>query len=150
LVGHLPGTLAEILVGAWRGVQAGVAGPMKFRFVVQPLVAAIVAVRAGVRDARQARPPFLWALLVDRGHRGDHLSRGVRDIGKVFCVAFAVDVVLQLVVRHGIVPLQSSMVAVLLAVVPYLLLCGPMNRLARRRAQDVRRKPAIDRGHSQV
>ncbi len=61
-----------LLEQAWSGFVHGPTGPLKFRFVVQPLVAAVLALRAGIRDAREGRAPFLWALLTQdrRAHHG--------------------------------------------------------------------------------
>jgi hypothetical protein len=35
-------------------------GPLAFRLVLQPKVAALLAIRAGVRDAKAGRPPHGW------------------------------------------------------------------------------------------
>jgi len=48
-------------------------GPMNFRLLLQPLVAAVLAVRAGMQDARDGRPPYLWTLLTDPSQRKDLL-----------------------------------------------------------------------------
>ena len=40
-------------------------GPFMFRFVCQPLVAVILAIRAGVADAQDQRAPYLWSVLTD-------------------------------------------------------------------------------------
>lgn len=123
--------LGDILAGAWHGLLAGVTGPLKFRFVLEPLVAAVIAFRAGVRDAREGRRPFAWALVADHGRRREHLSRAWRHTGRLFVVAMFMDLVFQLIVRRRVVLLEAAFVATLLALVPYLLLCGPMNRVAR-------------------
>jgi hypothetical protein len=123
--------LDDILARAWHGLLAGVTGPLKFRFVLQPLVAAIIALRAGVTDAHEGRRPFAWALASDHGHRREHLSRGWAHIRKLFFVAVGMDLIFQLIVRRRVVPFEAVLVASILALVPYLLLCGPMNRLAR-------------------
>lgn len=52
-------------------------------------------------------------------------------MARLFALAMGIDLALQLVVRRDMVPLEALLVATLLAFVPYLLLCGPMNRLAR-------------------
>ena len=44
-------------------MAARVTGPMKFRLVLQPLMAAFFAIRSGLADARAGRPPYLWALV---------------------------------------------------------------------------------------
>ena len=56
----------EILARLWHNITARSTGPMHLRLIVQPTVAAILAIRAGLRDARQDRPPFLSTLLRNR------------------------------------------------------------------------------------
>jgi len=46
-------------------------------------------------------------------------------------VALAIDVIYQLVVLRWIYPGETLLVAFLLACVPYLLIRGPVNRIAR-------------------
>ena len=115
-------------------ISQGLHGPLKFRLIIQPTVATIIAIRAGLRDAREGRTPFTWALLSDKGHRREHLRHGWRDVSKVFITATIVDVIYQLIVSRSVHPLQALVVASLLALVPYLLLTGPIERLARRNA----------------
>ena len=53
-------------------------GPMTFRFIMQPLAASFLAVRAGLKDARERRPPFLWsALLHSLGAVSESPRRGL-------------------------------------------------------------------------
>ena len=40
---------------------ARVSGPMKFRLVLQPAMAAFLAIRSGLADAKAGRPPYFWA-----------------------------------------------------------------------------------------
>lgn len=35
-----------------------VSGPMKFRLVLQPMMAAFFAIRSGLADARAGKPPY--------------------------------------------------------------------------------------------
>jgi hypothetical protein len=104
---------------------------MNIRLIVQPTVATILAIRAGLRDARQNRPPFFWALLSKPAHRSDLLRQGWKDVGKVFLLAAILDVVYQLIVHRGVYLLELLISAVTLAIVPYVLLRGPINRIAR-------------------
>ena len=57
---------------------------------------------------------------------------GWRAIKKVFIVALLLDTVYQLVVLKGLTPIEGLLIAVVLAIVPYVLLRGPVNRIARR------------------
>jgi hypothetical protein len=120
---------------AWTDISEGLHGPLKFRLIIQPTVAAILAIRAGLRDAREGRPPFTWALVSHSGHRKEHLRRAWGDVGKVFIVAMIVDVIYQVIVSRSVHLLAAVVVAAVLALIPYLLLTGPINRLARRSAQ---------------
>ena len=106
-------------------------GPLHFRLFVQPLMAILFAVRDGTRDAREARNAYLWALLTDPGQRRYLLESGWKGIAKVFVLAFALDVVYQFIQWHGLKPLQPLLTAIVLAVVPYSLLRGPVTRLLR-------------------
>ena len=108
-------------------------GPLHFRFVMQPLVAVVLAIRVGLRDAREGRSPyFFWAVFTDKVRRPELLRLAWKDVGKVFCVALVLDVIYELIVWHRVYPTQAILVAVVLAIVPYLLVRGPATRIARR------------------
>ncbi len=124
--------MEELLARALRGALDGLSGPMRFRFILQPLVAILVAFRAGRRDARTGQPPFLWAVVLHHGHRKERAAQAWRDVWRVFLVAVLVDFSLQVIVHQRVVPLQAVFVATTLALVPYVLVCGPINRLERR------------------
>jgi hypothetical protein len=108
-----------------------ITGPLRFRLIVQPCVAAFIAVRAGLRDAKQGRPAFLWSALFEPGQHHILAREGWRDIGKVFVVAFVLDSIYELFVLRWLYPLQSLIVAFTLAILPYLFLRGPVSRIAR-------------------
>lgn len=104
---------------------------MHLRLIVQPTVAAVLAIRAGLRDARQDRPAFLSTLLRNPAQRHELLRQAWRDVGKVFLIAAILDVIYQLIVHHGVYLLELLLTAVTLAIVPYVLLRGPVRRIAR-------------------
>lgn len=106
-------------------------GPMHFRFIVQPTVAILLALRAGIRDARAGEPPFLAALLHSREHRRARVRQAWRDIGKVFVLAAVLDFAYQVAAHHAVFFLELVITASLLALVPYTLVRGPVCRLAR-------------------
>ena len=107
-----------------------VSGPMKLRLILQPLVAIVLAVRAGKRDAQAHKAPFLWALAFDARHRRELLREGWKDIGRVFFAAILLDVIYQIVELHLVYPGEAVLVALLLAVLPYLLVRAPVTRFA--------------------
>lgn len=113
---------------------ARVSGPLKFRLVLQPAMAAFLAIRCGLADAKTGKPPYFWALCSSEpGERADLIRDGWKNVGKVFLLALLLDVVYQLIVMHFIYPGEAIIVAFILAIVPYLILRGLVMRLARRR-----------------
>lgn len=110
-----------------------VSGPMKFRLLLQPVMAAVFAIKSGLRDARTGKPPYFWALFTDPDHRNDMLTDGWKSVGKVFILAMVLDVIYQIIVLRFVYPGEVIVVAILLAIVPYLLLRGLTTRLARKR-----------------
>jgi hypothetical protein len=121
----------EIFARLWHNITARLTGPMNLRLIIQPTVATILAVRAGLRDAHQNRPPFLWAVLWNQAHRRELLRQGWKDVGKVFVLATILDVVYQLIVHRGVYMLELLITAVTLAIIPYVLVRGPIGRIAR-------------------
>ena len=116
--------------GFWVELLGRTSGPLHLRLVIQPVVACVLAVAAGIGDAKAGRPAFLWAALTDPSERGYLLKDGWSDIMKLFTAACALDVVYQILALHAFRPIQMVVVASLLAVVPYTLLRGPIARLA--------------------
>ena len=108
-----------------------VSGPMKFRLVLQPLMAAIFAIVAGLKDAKEGRPPYFWTVVSDPSQRAYMLRDGWKSVGKIFVLAVVLDVIYQIVVLRFVYPGEVIFVAFLLAIVPYLILRGLVNRIAR-------------------
>jgi hypothetical protein len=106
-------------------------GPMAIRLLIQPFMAAIFAFRDGLRDARQEHAPYGWSLFVEPDYRGARLRDGWQSIRKVFFVALAVDVVYQLLQLHWVYPGEALIFAQLVALGPYVLVRGMVNRIAR-------------------
>ncbi len=123
--------MEEILKRVWDNLIARVSGPMNFRLIIQPTVASLLAIVAGLKDAREGRPTFLWTALTNRAHRPDLFRQGRNDVGKVFALAVLLDAIYQLIVQHGVYVLELLIVATSLAVVPYILLRGPVSRIAK-------------------
>jgi hypothetical protein len=122
----------ELIARAWEGLMARIGGPMTFRLILQPLMATLLAVRAGLKDAREGRPPYFWTLVTDSAQRLDLLREGWRSIARVFILAVVMDLIYEWLVGRRFYPLETLIVAIVLAVLPYLLLRGPVNRFARR------------------
>jgi hypothetical protein len=126
-------TPQEFLARHWEMLIGRLQGPLRFRFVLQPLAAVILAIRVGIRDTREGRPPyFFWLVFTDAARRKELIRLAWQDIGKVFVFAFVLDVVYQLIVHRWVYPGQALIVATALAVTPYLLVRGPVTRILRR------------------
>lgn len=123
--------------GMWARVGsqllARVSGPMKFRLVLQPGMAAFLAIRSGLADAKAGKPPYFWALLWDHGQREVMMKEGWKSVSRVFILALLLDVVYQVIELHFVYPGEAIIVAFVLAIVPYLVLRGIVTRLARMR-----------------
>jgi hypothetical protein len=119
----------ELLTRIVENLVGRVYGPMSFRLMMQPLVAAFFAVRDGRNDAQEGKPPYFWALFTTPEHRRDLLRQGWKAVGKIFIVALVLDSVYQAWVLRWFYPGEALVAASLLALVPYLVLRGPVNRL---------------------
>jgi hypothetical protein len=108
-------------------------GPLHFRFIMQPLTAIIFAVIDGLKDAKGKKPAYFWALLSTPQHRKQLVREGWKSVGKIFIFAIILDVIYQLKVHSTVYPGETLVAALFLAVVPYLVVRGPINRLARLR-----------------
>jgi hypothetical protein len=127
--------MEDYLRRVWAELVGRVHGPMMFRFVLQPLTAAILATRAAMRDAREGRPAYGWALVTDAPRRRALLREGWKEVAKVFVAAVIIDLIYEVIVFHRIYPGQSLIVAAVLALLPYPLIRGSVNRILRLRLQ---------------
>lgn len=107
-------------------------GPLTMRLFLQPAVAAVLAVRDGVKDAREDRPPHFWRMVTGPPEARRRRGRETRAaVVKVFTMAVVLDCVYQVVVFRWIYPAESVVTAVILAILPYLMLRSATNRIAR-------------------
>jgi hypothetical protein len=106
----------------------------------------LFAARDGLRDAR-GRSPFLSTILGNPDDRRRLIRAGLVAVGKLAVMAIVLDFVYQLIVFRRIYPVEAIDVALLLALVPYFVLRGPVNRIASmwvrppERASDQRPRP---------
>ena len=109
-------------------------GPMGFRFILQPTMAILYAIWDGHKDARAGKPPYFWALFTNPEHRREMIRDGWKSVGKIFILAVVLDVVYQLIVLRWLYPAETLLVALFLAIVPYAIVRGPVNRMFRLRS----------------
>jgi hypothetical protein len=120
----------------WAGLLSRTEGPLKFRFFLQPAMSIFLAVLSGLKDSREGKPPYYWELQEDPAMRKELLRDGWKSISKLFILAVALDCVYQLITLHWIYFVDAFTVAFVLAVIPYVIVRGPVNWIAtaRRRA----------------
>jgi hypothetical protein len=109
-----------------------VAGPGRFRFVLQPLIATLLGIRSGLADARAGRPPYLQGVLFHRGLRGELLRNGFERIVNLLLMGILLDAVFQWVILGVSHPGAALVVGPVLIIAPYAVARALSNRLARR------------------
>jgi hypothetical protein len=117
-----------------------VSGPMKFRIVLQPIMAMYFAIRSGLSDARSGKDPYFWSFLIGRGHRFDLVKDGWESVGRVVILSAVLDLVYQYFVESSIHLRAALIVAIVLAVLPYVIVRGIVTRIA---TALMRRSPTI-------
>ena len=106
-------------------------GPLRFRLVLQPAVAIFFAIRDGLKDAREGKPPYFWMIFTAPAQRGALIREGWQAVMKVAIFAAIMDFIYQYLILDWVYPIGALFVALTLAFVPYLLIRGPVNRIAR-------------------
>jgi hypothetical protein len=127
------GITFESLNRLWDDILDRPGGPMTFRFILQPAMAILAALRDGVHDARTGRRPYIWALIHgvrDPEGRVGRLWEGIISTARVIILGVVMDTIYQWVEFRTFYPVQAAVIAILLAFVPYLLLRGPFERIA--------------------
>jgi hypothetical protein len=125
VMGDILTRFAEDLIGR-------IHGPLTFRFILQPTMAILFAIRDGYKDARTGKPPYFYSLFTESGRRRELLRDGWESVGKIFILAMILEVVYQYIVLPRFYLVQALLISTFLALIPYLLLRGPVNRIFRR------------------
>lgn len=124
------GFSTEVLERIGRNIAERPGGPMTFRFILQPAMAAIAAFHDGMKDARLNRSPYLWTLVTDRSASVGRLREGVIATARITLLGLVMDGIYQAAVLDAFHPAETVIVAILLVFLPYVLLRGPFCRLA--------------------
>jgi len=105
-------------------------GPMTFRFILQPVMATVAATMAGIRDARAGRDAYFWTIVRNPALRAARLQEGMVATARIVLLGLVMDTGYQVLVFDTFHPAEAAIVALLLAFIPYLLLRGPVARIA--------------------
>lgn len=115
----------------WDEIAARPDGPFAFRFYLQPAMAALLAARDGLKDARTDRTPYFWKILSDPERRAKALKEGLTATARVIFLGILMDLGYQYFVLGSFRLFETLFVAFVLCFLPYLLLRGFFTRMAR-------------------
>jgi hypothetical protein len=126
--------IGDYLADSWNMMVGRSGGPFHLRLILQPTVALILGIRAGLKDARAGHSPYFWSIFKsDAYDRRALLRHGWGDVKKVFIIALVLDLVYEIVVFRWVYPVQALLMAIVLALVPYLIFRGLVNRMTRKK-----------------
>lgn len=130
--------IGKYIADSWDMIVARSNGMFHLRFIMQPVVASILGIRAGRKDAQHGKPPYFWSIFKadDVYDRRAILRDGWGDLGRMLMIALALDVIFTLVEFHWVYPIQSIIMVGMLALFPYLILRGLANRVRSRRISE--------------
>lgn len=111
-------------------LQNRTSGPLGFRFIMQPTIAVLLAVRDGIGDGRSGARPYMLEILFPSEGRWSALKEGLKATNRVIILAFVLDMVYQIFVLKTFHPGAAFVIALFLAFIPYTLARGPVGRLA--------------------
>jgi hypothetical protein len=120
----------EIIGRVWNDFLARTTGPMWFRLILQPAVAAVFGVRAGLRNARREASRSQPAQTLDPAYRRAMLRQALHDVGKVLIAGIGLDVIFQLIALRALYPIEAVLVGFLLVALPYQIVRTVVARLA--------------------
>jgi len=107
------------------------AGPGRFRFILQPLIATGLGIRAGLADSRAGQPPYLWSVLFNRRLRPELLKSGFSTVVNLLLMGILLDSVFQWLILGISYPGAALVVGPVLIVAPYTVARALSNRGAR-------------------
>jgi len=123
--------MEEIFARMLNDLIGRIGGPMSFRLILQPATAFAFAIRDGLKDAREGQPAYFYSLFTDPVNRRNRIIEAFKAVSRVFAFAIIMDLIYQVIVLRWFYPLEALIVAFVLAFLPYILLRGPVNRIAR-------------------
>jgi hypothetical protein len=142
------GVTGEVLRRFWHDLVHRPDAPMRFRFILQPSMAALAAIHDGRKDARAGRSPYFMTMLRNPQERVGRLREGLNATARIILLGLVMDVIYQLIVLKTFYPNEALVIALLLAFVPYLIIRGLVLRVARSRIRGSRGE-ASDMNHRQ-
>ena len=110
-------------------------GPGRFRFLLQPLLATSLGIRAGRADARAGRPAYLSGILFSRALRRELLASGFESVVNLVLMGILLDSLFQWLILGVSYPGAALLVGPVLIAAPYSVARGLANRFSGRAAR---------------
>jgi hypothetical protein len=107
------------------------AGAGRFRFLLQPAMAAALGIAAGRSDARAGRTPYLYAFVFGGENRGALIRSSVDSIAHLILMGILVDAVCQWILLGASYPGAALVVGPVLITAPYAVARSLANRVTR-------------------
>src|SRR3979490_469212 len=98
--------ITDAVARGWENFLARPTGSLNLRFILQPTIASLLALRAGMKDAKEGRPAYLRAAVTNAEHRGQLIHGGWKDMRIPFLVAATLDAIYQVINHQGIFLLE--------------------------------------------
>jgi hypothetical protein len=108
-------------------------GRFQIRLILQPLLAVVLGVRFGIRDAKHGSRPFFIRMVEAKDDRLKILKQGLRDAVIPLSLALVLDAVLQHMINGRVRPLAAVVVGSLLVWLPFLIVRSLTNRIWKHR-----------------
>src|SRR5438128_9965455 len=106
-------TITDMVARGWENFVARPRGPLNLRFIIQPTLASIIALRAALKDANAGQPAYLWAVLTNSDYLKLFLHGGLKDLRIQSGVGTALDVADQVTIPLPIYPVDVLLPATL-------------------------------------
>ena len=98
--------LHNFLFRVWVNLIERPSGPLAFRFHLATVMSAALAVRDGVRDARQGTPPYLWSIIFC-GNRAAQIIEFLHATSTIILLAVILDVAYQITDLEAFYPSEA-------------------------------------------
>jgi hypothetical protein len=141
LILSVPGSLREAFdrggfylfsLSFFEDIPKRLAGPGRFRFVLQPLTAMILGFANGLADARGGLPPYLYGVLFHRDRRMDLVKSALSAVANLLLMGILLDVIFQRIILGIAYPGAALVVGPVLIVFPYATVRALSNRVSRK------------------
>jgi hypothetical protein len=113
------------------GLARRIAGPLRFRLVVQPLIAILFGIWDGFGDAKAGRPPYLEGVLLAAEHRSALLKTSLKRMAMPFTIGIILDAIIQWFLFHRVIVVGALIFGTLFIAIPYAAARGLTNRVVR-------------------